>query len=149
MPTIYLDACCLDRPLDDLTQDRVRLESEAVLIILSHIESGRWEWVISDALVLEVNRNPDEAKRRRITVMMEIAMRRVAVQEAERVRAAELVTAGFQALDALHIACAESSRADVLLTTDDQMVQRAERLARQLTVRVANPLVWLREVNKR
>ena len=25
MTTIYLDACCLDRPFDDLTQDRVRL----------------------------------------------------------------------------------------------------------------------------
>jgi predicted nucleic acid-binding protein len=147
MTTIYLDACCLDRPFDDLIQARVRLESEAVLIILAHIESGQWEWVTSDALVFEISQNPDEAKRRRIMVMMENATRHIAVHEDERIRAAQLITTGFQAFDALHIACAESSQVDVLLTTDDHMVQRAERLSKQLTVRVANPLAWLREVN--
>jgi hypothetical protein len=29
---IYLDACCLNRPFDDQTQERIRLESEAVLL---------------------------------------------------------------------------------------------------------------------
>lgn len=80
-------------------------------------------------------------------VMTEIANRHIAVEEAERARAAQLIAAGFQAFDALHIACAESSKADVLLTTDDHMAQRAKHLSRQLTVRVANPLAWLREVN--
>lgn len=28
---IYLDCCCLQRPLDDQTQPRIRLEAEAVL----------------------------------------------------------------------------------------------------------------------
>ena len=35
MPTVYLDVCCLNRPFDDQTQDRIRLESEAVLLILT------------------------------------------------------------------------------------------------------------------
>ena len=34
MYRIYLDACCLNRPLDDQTQARIRLEAEAVLIVL-------------------------------------------------------------------------------------------------------------------
>ena len=29
---IYLDVCCLNRPFDDQTQERIRLESEAVLL---------------------------------------------------------------------------------------------------------------------
>ncbi len=149
MPSIYLDACCLNRPFDDLTQDRVRLESEAVLIILGHVESGEWDWITSDPLMFEISQNPNEARRRRVTVMTEIAKRHVSAREKERDRAAQLVTQGFAASDALHIACAESSGADVLLTTDDQMVQRAERLSGQLGVRVANPLVWLREVTRK
>jgi hypothetical protein len=28
---IYLDVCCLNRPFDDLRQDRVQFESDAVL----------------------------------------------------------------------------------------------------------------------
>ena len=32
---IYLDSCCLQRPLDDQTQPRIRIETEAVLTILA------------------------------------------------------------------------------------------------------------------
>jgi hypothetical protein len=35
---IYLDACCLNRPFDDQTQARIRLEAEAVLMILMECE---------------------------------------------------------------------------------------------------------------
>jgi hypothetical protein len=31
---VYLDACCLQRPLDDRSQPRVNVEAEAVLTIL-------------------------------------------------------------------------------------------------------------------
>ncbi|MDF2439948.1 MAG: hypothetical protein JWN98_932 [Abditibacteriota bacterium] len=37
---IYLDVCCLKRPFDDQGQDRIHLESEAVLLILAHVEAG-------------------------------------------------------------------------------------------------------------
>jgi hypothetical protein len=39
---IYLDVCCLSRPFDNQSQERVRLESEAVLMILHRIETGEW-----------------------------------------------------------------------------------------------------------
>ena len=35
---VYLDVCCLNRPYDDQTQDRVHLECEAVLLILSRLD---------------------------------------------------------------------------------------------------------------
>jgi hypothetical protein len=44
MTKIYLDTCCLNRPFDDQTQERIRLESEAMLAILSRIEKGEWEY---------------------------------------------------------------------------------------------------------
>jgi hypothetical protein len=34
---IYLDTCCLNRPFDDQRQARIRLESEAVTLILEKI----------------------------------------------------------------------------------------------------------------
>ena len=56
---VYLDVCCLNRPFDDQTQARIRLESEATLIILAHCEQGRLEWVGSEALTWEIDKTPD------------------------------------------------------------------------------------------
>ncbi|HPZ08922.1 MAG TPA: hypothetical protein PL110_12455 [Candidatus Eremiobacteraeota bacterium] len=39
---IYLDTCCLNRPFDDQTQDRNRLEAEAIMIILLNLASDKW-----------------------------------------------------------------------------------------------------------
>jgi hypothetical protein len=39
---IYLDVCCLNRPFDDQGQERIRLEAEAVLLIIARMESGQW-----------------------------------------------------------------------------------------------------------
>lgn len=40
MTKIYLDVCRLNRPFDDQTQERIHLEAEAILVILSRIEKG-------------------------------------------------------------------------------------------------------------
>ena len=55
---VYLDACCLNRPYDDQTQDRIHLESEAVLTVLKHIEAGDWEWVVSSVILFARSQAP-------------------------------------------------------------------------------------------
>jgi len=40
---IYLDNCCLNRPYDDLRDDAVRMEAEAVIAIIDRCEKGVWE----------------------------------------------------------------------------------------------------------
>jgi hypothetical protein len=40
---IYLDMCSIHRPLDDKSQVRILVESEAVLSIVALCESGRAE----------------------------------------------------------------------------------------------------------
>lgn len=69
----------------------------------------------------------------------------VVIGDPERRRGVDLAQWGFEAADALHIACAEKARADVVLTTDDALVTKAARHAERLGVRVANPLKWLEE----
>lgn len=59
MITVQLDACCLNRPFDDQTQDRIRLEAEAVLLILGHVHRGEWRWIGSEVLHFEIAQNPD------------------------------------------------------------------------------------------
>lgn len=45
---IYLDNCCYNRPFDDQTQERIHLESEAILTVLQRGQSGIYKIVGSD-----------------------------------------------------------------------------------------------------
>ncbi len=140
---IYLDICCLNRPFDDQEQARIRLESEAVLIILAAVERGEYEMISSETLELENDNNPNLPRRNRVRDMLRSATSTVQVGEDEATRAGTLATMGFGAYDALHLACAEAADVDVLLTTDDRFVKTAERMREKLRVRVRNPVFWL------
>ena len=50
---------------------------------------------------------------------------------------------GFKSFDAMHIACAESEKADVFLTTDDKLLKLAKRNKNKLNIDIANPVLWL------
>ena len=145
---IYLDVCCLNRPFDDQTQERIRLEAEAVLLILERCQAGTWRLLGSEAVDYEVSRIPDEERRRKVFHLASIARVKQVVSEAVQTRAEELERLGFTALDALHIACAEAGGADVLLTTDDRMLAKAKELQDSLRVRIENPILWLMEVKE-
>lgn len=145
---IYLDVCCLNRPFDDQTQDRIRLEAEAVLLVLERCQAGTWQLLSSEAVDYEVSRIPDVERRRKVFHLASIARVKQHVTEAVQTRAEELERLGFKALDALHIACSEAAGADVLLTTDDRVLAKAEELQDSLRVKVENPILWLMEVKE-
>jgi hypothetical protein len=48
---LYLDTCSLQRPLDNKSELRILLESEAVLGLLTLCESGAAELVSSEVLI--------------------------------------------------------------------------------------------------
>lgn len=146
MTKIYFDTCCINRPFDDQTQVRVRLEAEAVLGILSRVESGEWEWIGSEVLMDEIEQMPDMQRLSRVKLLSSFAQEIVDINEKEVERARELQKEGFQVFDALHIACAESAKADVFLSTDDRLLKQAQRVSKSLHVRVENPLTWVEEM---
>lgn len=145
---IYLDTCCLNRLFNDQTQARIHQETEAVKIILAWFFTTQWQWLISTALVNEISKTPNKTLRAEMKVLLDLADQNITVGIAEIARGTQLESLGFKWLDALHIACAESGRADILLTTDDRMLRRAKRFHLQLRVRVENPYTWLEEISK-
>jgi predicted nucleic acid-binding protein len=142
---IYFDNCCLSRTLDDQTQNRVRLETQAIRLIFEHLTRGEWTLIGSDAVDHEAARIRDPERRRSVEVLVEAAAEHVSIDANLRRRGKQLAAIGFRGYDSLHIACAEAADADVLLTTDDAFVRRARRLQHEVKVRVANPLTWLKE----
>jgi len=139
---IYLDVSCLNRPFDDQRQARIRLEAEAVMIVLEQIESGLWRHVTSRLTVLEVNANADAARRNRVQQMLPMDI--MSVSTAMRHRAEELMIRGLGSADAIHVAAAEQL-ADVFLTCDDRLLKRCRQLADELNVRVENPAIFVKE----
>jgi len=146
MIKIYLDTCCLNRPFDDQTQERIRLESEAVLAILSRIEKGEWDWIGSEVLMDEIEQTPDTQKLSRARLLSGFIKQLVEVGETEVQRAKELQGEGFKEFDSLHLACAENAKADVFLSTDDRLLKLAKRISNRLHIRVENPLAWVEEM---
>ena len=65
---LYLDVCCLNRPFDGQSQNRVRLEAEAVLSILEMAEAGELEIIGSDIIDDDMLRS---AKRAGLKVKIE------------------------------------------------------------------------------
>jgi predicted nucleic acid-binding protein len=146
MTKLYLDTCCLNRPFDDQTQERIRLESEAVLAILSRIEKGEWDWVGSEVLMDEIEQTPDTQKLSRARLLSGFIKQMVEIGEAEVERSKELQGEGFKEFDSLHLACAENAKADVFLSADDHLLKLAKRITKRLHIRVVNPLAWVEEM---
>jgi predicted nucleic acid-binding protein len=146
MTKVYLDVCCLNRPYNDQTQERIRLEAVAVLSILTRVENGGLLSVSSTVVQTEINNNSNQEIRLRLQELGNAATEFVKVEKEQIERADALQDLGFHLFDALHIACAETAGADVFLTTDDRLLRLALRVKEQLTVRVANPANWLMEV---
>ena len=140
---IYLDVCCLNRPFDDQKQQRVRLESEAILLIMTRFESNQWQWFSSEVVLDEILQTGNEDRKKRLLNLNEKAAKSLIVTDKDFERGQNLAALGFGDMDALHLACAESGDVDVFLTTDDKLIRTAKKLAGQLNVLVDNPLNWL------
>jgi predicted nucleic acid-binding protein len=143
---VYLNTSSLHRAFDDLTQARIRQETETVAMNVSALEAGRVTLISSEYLLFEVAQNPNPEQLGIMLATLALAKERVKVSRQAVRRAEELESHGLRGLDAIHIACAESGGADLLITTDDRML-RSSRRAGVLRVRVVAPFEALAEIN--
>lgn len=141
---VYLDMCCLKRPFDDQAQPRIRLESEAVLALIS-APAGTFAFLRGAALDLENNQNPLAQRAAKVGQWLQ-TLPLLDLPEADaQARTAELIRLGFKNFDAFHIACAELGAAAVFCSCDERLLATAARHAAALKVRVVNPLVLAQE----
>ena len=142
---IYLDNCCLNRPFDDQSQNRIRLESESIIIIMNRLFQGEWEWISSEVLDIEIENTPNIEKRHYLTQLPEFVHESLRIENVDLERAKQLESMGFKSFDAMHIACAERGNVETFFTTDDKLLKLSDRLKNELNVKVLNPLTWLTE----
>jgi len=138
-----MDACCLNRPFDDLAQPKVFLEAEAIMAIMSRCESNIWTLLSSGVIDYELSRMTDTQKMERVEALCSVSREYATMTEEDEKRAKYFQLNGIKAMDSFHLAVAESSNADIFLTTDKKFLNAANRL--KLKLKVANPLSWFME----
>jgi predicted nucleic acid-binding protein len=125
---VYLDVCLLSRPFDDQGQARIRLETEALSLILAHIRRSHLTLLISPVHQHEIEAIPEFEERYHLLLLL----RQLGLQPnydpvAVRQRTEILANGGMGIADAAHVAFAESAGAD-FVTVDDRLIQQCRRL---------------------
>jgi len=145
---IYMDVCCLNRPLDDSQQDRIRLEAEAILSIYRRCRLEEWVLIGSEVIDLEIAQTKNAQKLEELKLAISIVKEKCMLTNEIKQRVIELTEIGFKSFDAAHIASAEYGGVDIFLTTDDRLLRRAISYSNQLKVRVSNPVQWFIDISE-
>ena len=140
MLKIYLDNCCFNRPFDDQSQIRIRLETEAKLYIQEKIVKGEIQLVWSYVFDYENVFNPYEERRRVIERWRALAVRDVSESQEILSQARAIQILGLKSKDALHLACALSGSCDFFLSTDDMIIKKMEGFEK---IKALNPINFL------
>ena len=91
----------------DQSQERIRLETEAIILLLARLERKEWTWLGSQALELEIDKTPDAEQQSRLRHVIEFVSQTLEIGDKELERASELQKLGFVGFDAVDLACAE------------------------------------------
>lgn len=145
MLKVYLDNCVFNRPFDDQSQIRIKLETEAKFYIQTLIKQHQVALVWSYILEMENAYNPFVERRSAIEPWKRLAQ--IDISETEQVLtiAHSVQTLGLKSKDALHIACAIEAAADCFITTDDLLIKKA-RMLRE--IRVINPFDFIERMGE-
>ena len=144
---LYLDLNIYNRPFDDQRQARIRLETSAILILFGLLESGQYEAHWSFVLDYENSRNPVVDRAATIGRLALVCKHTTVPSDDIRALAHKLADlSSITALDALHLACAETGHCNYFVTCDDRLTRQAQQLVQngQVQVKAINPVDLLR-----
>ena len=96
----------------------------------------------------ELGQTEDTERRERLLLLAGQSHQTIETTEKILTYAERLESSGFDSYDAIHLASAESAKADFFLTTDDNLQKIVNRNKKLFSFSVINPVKWLEEVLK-
>ena len=139
---VYLDNCCYNRPFDEQSQLKVRLETVTKLAVQLMMATGVVQYVWSKTLDYEISFNPFEKRRAAIKWWKAGATEYVETTEELVLRGEQIEAMGVKPKDALHLASAEKANCDFFLTTDRGVLNKVKTLGQ---MRILNPVQFISE----
>ena len=125
--------------------DRIRLESESVLIILNNVYLKKIKLIGSDILLHEIDKILDPIRKSNLLALTNNISAIIHLNDKIYKRAKEIQSLGIIGFDAFHIACAEKGNINIFLTTDDKLSKLSKKYSNEINVAVNNPLSWIKE----
>lgn len=142
---VYLDNCVFNRPFDHQSQERIRLETEAIQEIRTRIIRGEIELCWSYIIDVEVSRNPFPQRRKKAIEWKGLATKQVAPSIEIVSKALDIRGHRLRDIDSLHIACAIVSKSQYFVTTDDAILRKSSRV---LDIGIIDPVELIGIVDK-
>lgn len=131
---VYLDNSFLNRPFDNPEIGTNKLEGEILSLVIKLVEEGRVKMVNSS--VIEYENSLNTIPERRIFVQEVLKETKIYqnIDENIRKQAENIVkTNKISAIDALHLASAENSKADVFITCDYDIIKKYKGKVKAIT----------------
>lgn len=144
MSRIYFDINIYNRPFDDQSQVRIRLETIAIFSILQKIKNKELTLLWSFMIDYENSLNPYEDVRQEIEMAASLAGESVTPDESVLTAAKEFESKGIKPRDSMHLACALKGKAEYFLTCDDKLIRRATTL--DINIKIINPLRFIEDM---
>lgn len=145
MLKLYLDNCCYNRPFDDLEQEKINLEANAIENIFKKHINKEIEIYKSMAIDFEISKIKSDNKRRQVEDLYDaMELTEISYSKEIRQRATELREYNIKDMDSLHLAFAESKNIDYFITTDRLLINSSKRAS--LKIKVINPIEFIMEV---
>jgi predicted nucleic acid-binding protein len=143
--SVYLDVCSLCRPFDDQRLARIRLETEAINLILENVRTGTINMIVSPVHYEEIKATSDNIERIEIFSLFKNYGEMITgnIEEIKN-RAECLYASGFGIADAAHVAFAEAVRGD-FVTCDDRLLKKCLKM--RLIIWCGNPLQYCLKEN--
>jgi predicted nucleic acid-binding protein len=127
MKKIYLDVCSLCRPFDDQNYIRIRLETDAVNLILANVRSNVYQLMKSKVHIVE-KKISDKYEQLELIGLLKKYGKTPLVNTAEvKSRANELINLKFGIADAVLLAYSEIFKSD-FISCDDKLIKKCENM---------------------
>ncbi len=135
---LYLDVCTLCRPFDDQNMMRIRIETDALYLILQNIINGNYDLMVSPVHLKEIEAIEDIRERLELTILLnKFGVKPFCNLQKLRERAEYLFSFKFGIADAAHLAFAEET-CDVFITCDDKILKKTKKS--DVTMLTINPI---------
>lgn len=136
---IYLDNSALNRPFDDQSDPKIRLETMATFFILELVENRKIKLVNSSVIEYENSKNPFFERKIWISAYLSRAAFYQKLNPKMKERAKEIRKLGIPPIDSLHLASAEAANVDYFITCDYDVIRKHKD-----KLKVVNPVDFIK-----
>ncbi len=140
MEKIYLDVCSICRPFDDQSYARIRIETDAVNLILSKVRLNKYVMFKSPVHFKEIETIKDDFERIELLNLLKSYGKMPKYDpDSVRKRTELLISKNFGIADAAHVAFSEFF-GSCFISCDDKLIKKC--INSEIRIKCMNPVMF-------